>query len=469
MMMNSTNSLPVEEEASRSKGTRENPYSVSDINRKVKLELESCYPEVWITGEISNFNAHHSGHFYFSLKDEFSQIAAVMFFQSNRKLKFVPEDGLDVLLFGKLSLYTPRGTYQMIVEEMEPRGMGSLQFAYEQLKKKLAAEGLFEESRKKLIPALPRKLGIITSPTGAAIRDLIRVLSRIPIEILIFPSRVQGDEAAGEIITGLNVLNKIKGIDLIIVGRGGGSIEDLWPFNEESVARAIGACKIPIITAIGHETDFTIADFVSDVRASTPSAAASFIVQKRLELEAVLEKHQKSLTREARLIVAEKSENISKLMHRRGFLGMEGMIKEKIQSTDVCSRRIVTLMSSILQDSVAKCRLADKTLSFQRVHSYLLMNEKTLKTIRTRLGLSMKQVMKNAYASFSKNFDLLHSLSPLAILKRGYSICRTAVGKNIIRKFSEVSEGDCVNVKLYRGSLSCKIKERYDDKEKKQK
>lgn len=454
-----------EEEHSGVQGTRENPYSVSDINRKVKFELESKYPGIWITGEISNFNAHHSGHYYFSLKDEFGQIAAVMFFQSNRKLKFVPEDGLEILAFGKLSLYAPRGAYQVIINEMEPKGIGSLQFAYEQLKKKLDAEGLFDESRKKEIPSLPHTVGIITSPTGAAIRDLISILNEINIGILIFPSRVQGDEAAEEIITGLKTLNTVKEIDLLIVGRGGGSIEDLWPFNEERVARAIADSHIPVITAIGHETDFTIADFVSDLRAPTPSAAAAFIVQKRRELEGLLDKHLKSLTREARIFIAEKSERISRVMHRRGILGLEGMIREKIQNADEYSRRLSVRMNAVIQDAVSKWQLANSNLSLRRIKSHLQMNEQSFKDIKTRLLLSMKQLMKNSSAAFSRISSLLHSLSPLSILKRGYSICRTAVGEKIVRRSSEVSEGECVDVRLYKGSLLCEIKERHDDQE----
>lgn len=450
-----------DEKSSYLPGTRENPYSVSDLNKKVKLELEEQYSGIWLSGEISNFNAHRSGHYYFSLKDESSQIAAVMFYQANRKLKFLPEDGLEVLLYGTLSLYSPRGTYQIIVEEIEPRGMGSLQFAYEQLKEKLASEGLFDESRKKPIPSLPRTMGIITSPTGAAIRDLLRILEEINIEVLLFPSRVQGEEAAREIIHGLDVFNRMKGVDLLILGRGGGSIEDLWPFNEEVVARAIASSHVPVITAIGHETDFTIADFVSDVRSPTPSAAASLIVQNRRMLESQLDKHFRSLTREARIFLAEKKERISSLMHRRVILGLEGMIKEKIQSTDELSRKLSVNTYSLLQNAMSQWRVAHSNLSFQRIQYQLLMNEKALQNIQTRLFLSVKQVMGYARDAFSRISGLLHSLSPLSILKRGYSICKTTVEGKIVRRSSEVSEGQHVDVRLYKGSLLCEIKERY--------
>lgn len=452
------------EEPSYLQGSRENPYAVSDLNTKVKNELETKYPGIWVTGEVSNFKAHHSGHYYFSLKDESSQISAVMFYQSNRKLKFIPENGLEILLFGKLSLYGPRGTYQILVEEMEPRGMGSLQFAYEQLKKKLASEGLFDESRKKPIPSLPRTIGIITSPTGAAIRDLLRVLDEINLKIYIFPSLVQGEEAAEEIVKALDVFHRMKGIDLLIVGRGGGSIEDLWPFNEERVARAIALSPIPIISAIGHETDFTIADFVSDLRAPTPSAAGAIIVQNRRALEAKLNQHLRTLIQEARIFVANKREEISQLMHRRGILGLEGMIKESIQSTDELSRRLVTGMNDHLNKTDSRWSVANSGLSYQRIQSQILMDKKALQSSHKTLLLSIKQRIKNARSTFSKTSGLLHSLSPLSILKRGYSICLTAVGKKIVIRSSDVSEGQHIDVKLYKGSLLCEIKEKDHDK-----
>jgi exodeoxyribonuclease VII large subunit len=452
------------EDPSALPGTRENPYSVSDLNRKVKIELEGQYSGIWLVGEISNFIAHRSRHYYFSLKDELSQIAVVMFYQANRKLKFMPEDGLEVLLYGKLSLYTPRGTYQIIVEEMEPKGIGSLQFAYDQLKKKLASEGLFDESRKQPIPRFPCTVGIITSPTGAAIKDLLRILEKITVRVLVFPSRVQGDEAAGEIIKGLDVLNKMTGIDLLILSRGGGSMEDLWPFNEEAVARAIASSHIPIITAIGHETDFTIADLASDVRASTPSAAAALIVQNMRDLESQLDQHLRSLTRESRIFVAEKRERISALMLRRGILGLEGMIKEKMQSADEYSRRLAASTETLLQNALSQWRLASSNLSFQRIQSQLLMDEKALQNTQTRLLLSVRQVIGNARTAFSIISGLLHSLSPLSILKRGYSVCRTAIKGKIVRRSSEVSEGQHIDVRLYKGSLLCEIKERSHDK-----
>lgn len=462
MKDNLTDSLS-EKKASPILGTRENPFSVSDLNRKVKLELEGQYSGIWLVGEISNFIAHRSGHYYFSLKDEISQIASVMFYQSNRKMKFLPEDGLEVLLYGKLSLYTPRGTYQIIVEKMEPKGIGSLQFAYEQLQKKLASEGLFDKSRKKPIPQFPRTVAIITSPTGAAIRDLLRVLEKIAIEVLIFPSRVQGEEAAGEIIRGLEILNNMTEIDLLILSRGGGSLEDLWPFNEEPVARAIASSRIPVMTAIGHETDITIADLVSDLRAPTPSAAAALIVQNRRDLESGLDQLLLSLSREARIFIVEKRERISALMHRRGILGLEGLIKENIQNVDEYSRRLAAHIEARLQNALSQWHLTRSKLSFQRIQSQLLMEESALQSTQKRLYLSVKQVMGNARAVFSTVSGLLHSLSPLSVLKRGYSICRTTFDGKIVRQSTEVSEGQHVDIKLFKGSLLCKIKERYHD------
>src|ERR1700675_233442 len=239
-------------------------YTVSDLTSEIRVLLEDSFPGVWVEGEVSNVHHHSSGHLYFTLKDQESQIRGVMFRMQNRNLRFKPQDGLAVLIYGVLSVYERRGDYQVVVEYMEPKGLGALQLAFEQLKKKLQAEGLFDEARKRPIPMLPRRIGVITSPTGAAIRDILQVLRRrfAGVDVLIYPVTVQGDEAAPEIVDAVRELNRRGGLDVLIVARGGGSIEDLWAFNEESVARAIADSKIPVISAVGHEVDYTIADFV---------------------------------------------------------------------------------------------------------------------------------------------------------------------------------------------------------------
>ncbi|HET7102298.1 MAG TPA: exodeoxyribonuclease VII large subunit, partial [Terriglobia bacterium] len=257
-------------------------YTVAELSFSVKDLLETSFPDVWVTGEVSNFRAAASGHYYFTLKDTSAQLRAVCFRNQARYLKFKPQDGISVIARGRLSVYEARGEYQLYIEYLEPAGMGALQFAFEQLKKQLASEGLFDAARKKPLPALPRAIGVVTSASGAAVRDILRVIKRrFPnMNVFLYPATVQGSSAAGEIVEGIEYFNQHPIVDVMIVGRGGGSLEDLWPFNEEIVARAIAASSIPVISAIGHETDFTIADFVADLRAPTPSAAAELAVHR---------------------------------------------------------------------------------------------------------------------------------------------------------------------------------------------
>ena len=263
-----------------SQGTPDRIFSVAEVTGLVKAALESLFPRLWVEGEISNFHRHQSGHLYFTLKDDKAQLRAVMFRSDARAVAFELKDGLKVLCRGRLSVYEPRGEYQLYAEAIQPKGKGALQLAFEQLKEKLKAEGLFDGKRKRQLPLRPRTIGVVTSPTGAAIRDILRILERryAKLHVIICPARVQGEGAAAEIVEGIDALGAWPGIDVLIVGRGGGSIEDLWAFNEEPVARAIARSPVPVISAVGHEVDFTIADFVADVRASTPSAAAELVI-----------------------------------------------------------------------------------------------------------------------------------------------------------------------------------------------
>ncbi|MDZ4224793.1 MAG: exodeoxyribonuclease VII large subunit, partial [bacterium] len=272
-------------------------FSVGELTRQIRSLLETSYAEVWITGEISNFKAHTNGHFYFTLKDDKSQINAVMFRGSNSRLAFKPEDGMEALCHGKVTVYEVRGQYQIVVDHIEPKGIGALQMAFEQLKKKLGKEGLFDAARKRTLPFLPKKIGVVTSPTGAAIRDILNILRRRFPEagVLLVPVKVQGDGAKEEIAEAIRLLNQQGDVDVMIVGRGGGSIEDLWAFNEEVVARAIFASNIPVISAVGHEVDFTIADFTADMRAPTPSAAAELVIPRKQDLEASLQNMRERL------------------------------------------------------------------------------------------------------------------------------------------------------------------------------
>lgn len=384
-------------------------YSVSEITRGIKALLEDQYSDVWIEGEISNFKPASSGHFYFSLKDEQAQIRAVMFRGSNLKLKFRPENGLHVLAFGRVSVYEPRGEYQIILDHLEPKGAGALQLAFEQLKKKLEADGLFEAARKRPIPFLPSRIGIVTSPTGAVIRDMIHVLTRrFPnVQILIDPVAVQGDGAGAEIAAAVRRMGGRGDLDVLIVARGGGSMEDLWAFNEEAVARAIAECPIPVISAVGHETDFTIADFTADMRAPTPSAAAELAVPVKEDLLQELEAKGRRL-------------------------------RQSIDQTIENLRLHLKRWEAFFRDPGR--RLAELLLRLDHLRERLTgLVEHRIEMARERL----KGVQKH-----------LESLNPLAILERGYAVVTSEGGSRPLRRAGEVRDGDRLKIRLYEGDLS---------------
>jgi len=391
-------------------------YTVSALTAELKTLLEATYPSLWVEGEVSNFKHHPSGHMYFTLKDATSQIRAVMFRAANRTLKFRPEDGLSVLVRASLSVYEPRGEYQLYVEHMEPKGLGALQLAFEQLKARLAAEGLFDEARKRPIPRLPRRIGIVTSPSGAAIRDMLNIIDRrfANVEILIYPARVQGEGAAEEIVAGIAALNARGDLDVLIVGRGGGSIEDLWAFNEEVVARAIAASKVPVISAVGHETDFTIADFVADLRAPTPSAAAELVVAHKAELTQRLDDLTSRLESALGHRVRAGRERLTHLARHLGLLNPVERIRRH--------RERVAVAAETLRGA-----------------------------IRTRLKLWEGDLRALA--------GKLESLSPLAILARGYSITRLLPDLSIVKDAASVRAGEAVSILLHRGSLACRVEE----------
>jgi exodeoxyribonuclease VII large subunit len=392
-------------------------YSVSELTVEIKGLLEDTFTGVWVEGEISNFKHHTSGHMYFTLKDDRGQLRAVMFRGSNRGLQFRPEDGLAVVVFGNVTIYEPRGEYQIYVERMEPKGLGALQLAFEQLKTRLEAEGLFDPARKRPIPLLPEKIGIVTSPTGAAIRDILHIIHRrfANVKILILPVRVQGEGAGSEIVEGIEVLNKRGDLDVIIVARGGGSIEDLWAFNEEPVARAIHASRTPVISAVGHETDFTIADFVADVRAPTPSAAAEIVISRKAELTQRVDDLMSRL--------------VNHLRYRAERSG------ERLRSLE----RHLRLLNPLERVQRQRERLQDGVLGLQS-------------TMNHRLAL-WRGELKTAAAR-------LDSLSPLAILARGYSVCRQLPDLRIVTRAASVGEGGQVEVLLAHGGLICRVEER---------
>ena len=405
--------------------------SVSELVESVKLQLETNFQDLWVRGEISNFKTPSSGHSYFTLKDSSAQVRAVCFRMRNRLLKFRPQDGLDVIARGSLSVYPPRGEFQLVVEFMEPVGPGALQLAFEQLKAKLQSEGLFDEAHKKELPLLPAKIGVVTSSTGAALQDVLRVLSRRNdrVNILIFPTRVQGSGAAQEVARGIQYLDTREDIDVIIVTRGGGSLEDLWAFNEEVVARAVFECRIPVISAVGHQTDFTITDFVADLRAPTPSAAAEIVSAAREDLCTRVEGLQKQLIQAFRLGLKDRRERLRRLAASRAFVDAESKLRFFLQRLDELHSRLVKTVPTLFVLLRQRCLQQDQLLR-QQIQFYL-------------------QSKKHLLTASSGQ---LQAYSPLAVLERGYAIV-TTTSKEVVRDPDQVKEGDEVDVRVQHGDF----------------
>ena len=432
-------------------------YSVSEISAELKRTLET-FGIIWIRGEISNFKRHTSGHMYFALKDDRAQIKAAFFRGSNYLLKFRPEDGLEVLARGRLSLYEPRGDYQIIVEYMEPVGLGSLQLAFEQLKDRLRKEGLFDEARKRPLPLLPGKVGIVTSPTGAAIRDMLRVLARrnASLDIVIYPARVQGQGAAEEVAAGIRYFNSRPDIDVIIAGRGGGSIEDLWAFNEETVARAIYTSRIPVVSAVGHEVDFTIADFVADLRAPTPSAAAEMVSGARDDLLATVRSLESRLAQALRLGLEKRRVALERLARNRAFNVAPNKIRDFQQSFDEAANRVVQAMRDRARELRHSERIAAMRLSKIDLKRVVARGRELLAHEREALGAVARTSLERDRAAFELSAARMNALSPLAVLERGYAICRDQQGSIVLDALA-APQGSMVNVRLARGALDCRV------------
>lgn len=384
-------------------------FTVSEITTEIRSILEERYPDIWLTGEVSNLRDLSARNYYFVLKDETSQMRAVVF-GGRQRLSFDLQDGLEVICHGKISVYNARGDYQIIIDYCEPKGVGALQIAFEQLKKKLDAEGLFAKERKRKIPYLPRKIGVITSPTGAAIRDIINILTRrFPtIEILLIPVKVQGEGAAAEIADAISLMNKQQDVDVMIVGRGGGSLEDLWAFNEEVVARAIFASRIPVISAVGHQIDFTISDFVADLRAPTPSAAAEMAVPEMKQLFSSVE----DLKRELMLA-----------------------LKQELQSRWTDVQRL-------------KGQLLDPTKRFPDLHM-------RLDGLAERLKYSVETKISQGSQSVIKLESNLKHLSPMHILEKGYAVV-TAKGSSV-KSSASIKKGSQVDIRFHKGSAQADV------------
>ncbi|MFH1783996.1 MAG: exodeoxyribonuclease VII large subunit [bacterium] len=393
-------------------------FTIGEINKISKDMLEGAFSNIWVQGEISNYKLHSMGHMYFTLKDEEGQISAVMYKGYTSQLRFTPGDGLKVLLRGKLSIYLKRGQYQIVAYEMQPAGKGALQLAFEQLKEKLSKEGLFDQARKRPLPFLPQKIGVITSPTGAAIRDILSVIGRrfANVEILINPVRVQGDEAPQEIVNAIEEMNKnFPELDVLIVGRGGGSLEDLWGFNDERVARAIYTSKLPVISAVGHEIDFTISDFVADVRAATPSAAAELVVKNKEDIVKTVEYYRNRLKMNL--------EHLYEKYHTR----YQRVIESKI------FRKPVEYINQLQQE------VDDLTEQIRQSFAHFV------------------EIKKKEFHLFTEKLSILN---PLSILARGYSVTYKMPQETIVKDSEEVSTGDSIKIKLNKGELICDVKEK---------
>jgi len=435
-------------------------WSVSELTQRIKEHLESAFGGFWVEGEISNLRIPSSGHCYFTLKDDGAQIRAALFRNRSRRIRFVPQDGMRVLAFGAIEVYSAKGEYQLVVELLEPQGIGALQLAFEQLKAKLEAEGLFDPARKRPIPLFPRRIGVITSSTGAAIRDILNVLGRrfADLHIMIYPVRVQGDSASAEIVQAVTELNQVSGCDVLILARGGGSLEDLWAFNEETVARAIAASKIPIISAVGHETDFTIADFVADLRAPTPSAAAELVVQEKEAVVQKLEELSARLVRSARHRVERLSDRVGELGRRRVLTDPARPLRESTRRLDDLSLRLVSGLRLSHQRVHHRAMAAINSLRIQNPLAKITSGVNVLEQLDGRLRVAVGRSMESRWLRLGAVAGQLESLSPLGVLRRGYSLCRRSSGE-IVRSAQEMTVGDQVHVLLHEGRLDCRVED----------
>jgi len=453
-------SQPFEEEHQSSPAPPERRVvTVSELTASIRGLLESGFGDLWVEGEISNCRLWNTGHLYFTLKDGSAQIRAVMYRSAVRYLKFKAEDGQHVIARGRLGVYEPKGEYQLLCDHLQPQGLGALQLAFEQLRKKLQAEGLFDQTRKRPLPALPATIGIVTSLDGAAVRDIIKVLTRRHpnAHLLIRPTRVQGDGAAADIAEAIRAICRVQGVDVLIVGRGGGSTEDLWPFNQEPVARAIVACPVPVVTAVGHEVDFTIADFVADVRAPTPSAAAEIVVAATEEFWTRIDRQVQRLRVSVAASLERRRTRVHILMSRRGLAGFPARLALRGRHVAENTHQLRSSILSALSARERAFRTVRLRLEARDLRRRLAEIRGKLETATGRLQAGMLRRHDRAHARFGSASGRLESLSPLGVLGRGYAVCWNADRTAIIRKASTTQPGDRVHVTLHEGELDCQV------------
>lgn len=459
--------------------TERRPLSVSELTGQVRGALESRFASVWVEGEISNFKAHTSGHWYFTVKDEGSQLRATCFRATNTRIRFRPTNGLQVRVRGRLSVYEPRGEYEIVVEALDPVGAGALRVAFDQLRERLQAEGLFADELKRPLPLLPRRVGVVTSPDGAALQDILRVISgrTRTVNVLLAPTRVQGEGAGAEIAAAIALLNehhrmaveegrKDDRIDVIIIGRGGGSAEDLWAFNEEEVARAIRASLIPVISAVGHETDVTIADFAADVRAPTPSAAAAMVAEREDQLEVAVFELTRSLAQAAQMKLLSERTRVQQAAMSHGFDATRARLSAAIRRTDELTHKLDSLSVRAIEAArrrteAATCQLSPFNLSARLASA----------RVRFRLTMAARDAawrgkVDQARARLNVAVAELDALSPLAVLHRGYALAskinkdtngQEQSAQQILRDARMVKAGEHINVRLAKGALRCRI------------
>lgn len=436
-------------------------YSIKEINRYIgmKLESDSLLSDVWLRGEISNFTHHSSGHMYFTLKDKDSRLKCIMFASHNQRLPFIPREGAKVMARGNISVYERDGNYQFYVNSMQPDGIGSLYLAYEQLKSKLEMEGLFAESRKRPIPRFPKAIGVITSPTGAAVRDVIITLQRRnpSVAIYVYPVLVQGAQSAASIVQAIDSMNRFNEIDVLIVGRGGGSLEELWAFNEEPVARSIAASRIPIISAVGHETDFTIADFVADLRAATPTAAAELAVPHIVELQQQLNRERQRLEQSLRQMLQSRKEQLHRVRRSPFFIHPRKYLLEQAQRLDRLQERLQQRTLRKVERGSARLQRLNSALSVHHPGEQVIYAAKRLQSNAKRLEQAMQASVKERKLQLHGTIRQLDALSPLKVMSRGYSLVYDEQEQHLIKSISEVQLGDIVKVKVADGQLDCHV------------
>ena len=430
--------------------------SVSELTARLKTVVEREFIDVYVEAEVSNFRRHSSGHWYFSLKDETAALRCASFRMQNRMIRFIPEDGLHVIARGRLSIYDTRGEYQLIVESMEPVGAGALQLAFEQLKKRLAATGLFAAERKRPLPILPRCIGVVTSPTGAAVRDILRVLKRRneAVSVLIAPVRVQGEGAGSDIARGIRLLNSRLEVDAIIVGRGGGSTEDLSSFNDEAVARAIYNSRVPVISAVGHETDFTIADLVADLRASTPSAAAEMVASARDEMCARIAGLGQDIRKAIQYHLLALRSTLSELESSRAFPEVQSQIRGFAQRVDDSGYSMETALRAALKLRRARHSALELRLSGSDLRRRVIERRGRLTELSGRLQSSARVALESGSERVSLAAGKLESLSPLGVLARGYAIAFDSQGQ-VIKRAADIASGERVRIRVSEGELDC--------------